>query len=252
MLGAGVAWVTQLMAQLAAVHGVADVDPNDIMPDFTHVVLEWPGQHDRVAAMQAAAEGLAAMAMAITTLPNAHAMAPVAMEWCGDLTWYMVWFGRMEVKPQLSAADWHEVMEAGKPAAMSSLRAAAAVVDSQGPSEELYAAVFETMPWAGAAWNAWCLELLSMLHPVLLPAWMHGKPRAEIQSFDCQCDADWALKSALGNVELTSLWRAKSGELRAVLLRYVLDNPWAPGIAVRVLQAVVQHWPGCLDQPAGV
>ncbi len=257
MLEAGVGWSTQLMAQLAAVHGLVEDSVADgnkyhhpyscALFYFADVVLEQPGQRDRVAAVQAAAEGLAAMVMAITKLPNAHALA---IRCCGYLIEQVM---KSAEQQELSAAEQAELLEAAKPAVMGMLQAAAAVVHSHGPSKELYSALrgsLSSLP--SSAWHAWCLELLDALHPAVLPpAWLHGKSKAELRGFDSQWNAEWILEDGIELVELTSLWRAKSGKLRAVLLRYVLENPWLPGTAILLLHAVVKHWPGCLDQPAG-
>jgi hypothetical protein len=192
------------------------------------------------------------MAIAVTKLPNAPAMAATVIKCCVELVYEVA--ACSEEETQLSAAEQAELLEAAKPAVVGMLRAAAAVVHSLGPSQKLYDTLSDALWYdlPGSAWRPWGLELLSMLHPVLLPGWMQGKPRAELRGFDGQEEADGILDDAFRSLEgNTALWQSRPGELRTVLLRYVLENPWAPELAVLALQAVLHHWPGCLDQPAG-
>jgi hypothetical protein len=255
LLGAGLAWATQLMAQLAVVHGLAesgysDTEFADALPAFVSVVLEQPLQRDRVAAVGATATGLADVAAAIVKLPNACSMAGVAAECCCRLAQEVA---AAADKTELSPAHKAELLEAAKPAVMGALQAAATVADNWEPSSVLYGALqkglFQSLPRAAS--HAWCLELLTALHKVLLPSWLRGRSQLELRRLsglhEAQELAAEALKLASGN----TLWRGRSGELRAVLLRYVLDNPWLPGTAWQTLATMVQQWPGCLDQPSG-
>jgi hypothetical protein len=273
LLAAGMPWALQLLAQLAALHGmpwhVAGTTCLSKALARLHKLLMGDAaaleHQQRLQLVAEAAEGLAAVAAAVATLPSASQLVAAAAAACAELTFLVA--GSKGVPDR----EVRELVFAARPSVVAALRSAAVVVATRGPSHELYSglwAVLERLsyeyldhengwsPW-GLQYlqqEGWGLQLLAELQPVLLPAVLLQRSMPERRGLPGRQEAEKLAAAAikyvtLGSEEGERMVKAAAPELRLALLPYALHNPWLPQAAGRAVRLLAERFPGCLAQP---
>ncbi len=261
LLCAGLPWALQLLAQLAAVHGLPDGEEasspfQPAVASYVQRVLadaaDAGEEQRRLQLVGAAAEGLAAVAAAVTQLPAAPHMVAAAARTCCSLPRSVA-----DSSSALPATQRAELVAAARPALLGALRSAAAVVAARGPSKELYSGL-SGMPGACKGLvKEWPLQLLAELQPVLLPATLLQRSMRERRSLPGREQAEQlaasAMRRAATDTRASGLAQhsVASPELLQAVLPYARSNPWLPKAAGRAVRLIAERWPGRLTQAAG-
>jgi hypothetical protein len=260
LLCAGLPWALQLLAQLAAVHGLPDGEEASgpfqpaVASYVQRVLADAAGDEQRrLQLVGAAAEGLAAVAAAVTQLPTApQLVAGVARTCCGLAE------GVACSSSALGATQRAELVAAARPALLGALRSAAAVVAARGPSQELYSGLSSMPDACKGLVKEWPLQLLAELRPVLLPTTLLKRGMRERRSLPGREQAEQlaagAMRQAITHGKPAKQARVEgppSSELLQALLPYARSNPWLPKAAGRAVRLIAERWPGRLAQAAG-